>query len=175
MPAAGRGLTSVLTASIVASMLAVVAAVALLFVSCGQGPAASSVATPAARSATPLPVISLSPSPGTPSPGPTESGTPFPSVSLIPAPVDADTTAIVLIDAWYRADRPRALEVATPEAVDALFALPRPSAPLTLDECYTVGTDQWGCQFPVEGGLIFVRVLKTGATYEVESAGFLAG
>lgn len=165
-------LPNILTASIVASLLAVIAASAMLVASCSQGPAAPAIPIASVeRSATPLPVISISPSPAT-SPSPSDSGTPFPSVSLIPAPVDADTTAIVLIDAWYRADRSRALEVATPQAVDALFLVPRPSAPLGLDECYTVGTDQWGCQFSVEGGLIFARVTKTGDIYQVESAGF---
>ena len=178
-------LPALLAVSLVTSTVAALAALGA-FMSLGGQPASRT--PPPTQAAIVSPTPSPSP-PATPSPSPTAppavslppSPSPplsTPSASIAPAttvvaPLSAEQAAAAFVDAWVRGDRPAAERVALPEAVDALFALPRPAAPPTFGSCDSIGTGQWNCSYFDGAGTFALVVIAQGDAFVVERAAYI--
>ena len=102
-----------------------------------------SLSPPSASSTT----ASVPPTTTTTGPLPT---TTAPSVPVAPQPTP-EAAARALMSGWARADRPVALSVATPGAVDTLFAVPYPNG-LAFDRGCSSATSSVVCTFGPPGG-----------------------
>jgi hypothetical protein len=127
------------------------------------------------------PVVTTTPTATAPTLTPTatapaaETATMEPAQTARPTAVPASETervALAFVDAWFRGDADAAREVATAEAVGALFAVdPRGQAP-AFDQCFNVGTDQFDCNFETARGFLIVRVVLVDGAWLVEGSAF---
>ena len=140
--------------------MAAVALVTLIAACSGGGSATPPSTAPPERSTTVAPAATTSTSSTTAAPATT-------TTEALTPQATPDAAAKTLLDAWRRGDRVAALHVATPAAVDALFASP----PQTYSDrgCQDPSSGNSACAFGVGNGLAQLQTASLAGGWIVQS------
>lgn len=127
--------------------------------------------SPSASEAPSVSPESPSPSPSFESPVPTEAPSPSPTFRA----TSPEQAATLLYAAWKASDRSAAGRVASPAAVDELFARPWTGPDLQFMGCSNESTGTYLCSWYYEGGAMQMTVQGgASAGWFVENIGFIA-